>query len=93
MDTSFFETSWSDNSLYVGLSAFIYITLVILTSLSVLIKRKPIGVSLAWLLLIYALPMVGMVSYYIFGQLNLGKKREKRRLEMSGLFKTWLAEE
>lgn len=93
MDTSLFTTSWSDNSLYVGLTAFIYITLVILTSLSVLIKRKPIGVSLAWLLLIYALPMAGMVSYYIFGQLNLGKKRKKRRLEMSGLFKTWLADE
>jgi len=93
MDSSFFATNWSDNSVYVELMAFIYITLVILTSLSVLIKRKPIGVSLAWLLLIYALPMLGMISYYIFGQFNLGKKREKRRLEMSGLFKTWLAEE
>ncbi|WP_372881196.1 cardiolipin synthase [Psychromonas sp.] len=93
MDTSLFTTSWSDNSIYVGLSAFIYISLVVMTSLSVLIKRKPIGVSLAWLFLIYALPMAGMIAYLIFGELNLGKKREQRRHEMSGLFRKWLKQE
>jgi len=35
----------------------------------VIIKRKPIGVSLAWLFLIYAFLLLGMLGHFILGEL------------------------
>ncbi|WP_084605437.1 cardiolipin synthase [Psychromonas aquimarina] len=93
MDLFSLDMAWQDSTLYVVLSAFLYFSLLLLTSLRVVIKRKPIGISLAWLFLIYALPLFGMISYFIFGELHLGKKRQKRREEMSGLFQSWLYNE
>ncbi|WP_019615885.1 cardiolipin synthase [Psychromonas ossibalaenae] len=93
MDFFSLEMPWQDSTLYVALSALLYFSLLLLTSLRVVIKRKPIGISLAWLFLIYALPLFGMISYFIFGELHLGRKRQRRREEMSGLFQSWLHNE
>ncbi|MFT6986870.1 MAG: cardiolipin synthase [Psychromonas sp.] len=90
MDFFSFDTSWQDSTLYVLLSASTYFSLLLLTSLRVIIKRRPSGISLAWLFLIYALPLLGMVSYFIFGELHLGKKRQKRREQMGDRFHHWL---
>lgn len=88
-----FDIPWQDSRLYVLLSAFIYLSLLLLTSLRVIVKRKPSGISLAWLFLIYVLPLFGMFSYFIFGELHLGKKREKRRKKMGNRFRDWLNNE
>ncbi|WP_022943250.1 cardiolipin synthase [Psychromonas hadalis] len=93
MDFFSFDSTWQESTLYVVLSATLYFSLLVATSLRVIIKRKPIGISLAWLFLIYALPLFGIASYFIFGELHLGKKREKRSEEMAGDFKYWLKNE
>lgn len=93
MDFSSFDMAWQDSTLYVVFSAAIYFSLSLLTSLRVIIKRKPIGVSLAWLFLINALPLLGMLGYFIFGELHLGKKRQQRREQIGGKFKDWLSSE
>ncbi|KHE13590.1 hypothetical protein OI71_19105, partial [Aeromonas hydrophila] len=36
-------------------------------SFRVVMKRRPIGVSLAWLALIYAIPFAGVGFYVLFG--------------------------
>ncbi|MGL5598948.1 MAG: PLDc N-terminal domain-containing protein, partial [Aeromonas sp.] len=50
---------------------------VIVTGVSfrVVMKRRPIGVSLAWLALIYAIPFAGVVFYVLFGEIKLGRRR------------------
>ena len=88
-----FDMTWQDSTLYVVLSAFIYFSLLFLISWRVIIKRKPIGVSLAWLLLINALPLIGMLGYFIFGELHLGQKRQKRRGKIGEQFQDWLRNE
>ena len=93
MDLLFVDMTWQDSTLYVGFSAVIYFSLLLLTSLRVIIKRKPIGVSLAWLFLINALPLLGMLGYFIFGELHLGQKRQQRREQIGGKFKDWLSSE
>lgn len=93
MNVFSFESTWFESAIYVVLSASLYFSLLVATSLRVIIKRKPIGVSLAWLFLIYALPLVGIVSYFIFGELHLGKKRHKRSEEMAIRFKQWIKDE
>jgi len=93
MDFFSFDSSWQESTVYVVLSATLYFSLLILTSLRVIIKRKPIGISLAWLFLIYALPLLGIIGYFIFGELHLGQKRQKRSEKMSIYFKEWLKSE
>lgn len=44
--------------------------------------RRPVSVTLAWLLIIYIVPIVGAVLYIMFGELNLGRKRATRQSEM-----------
>jgi len=93
MDFFSFDMAWQDSTLYVLLSASTYFTLLLITSVRVIIKRKPSGVSLAWLFLIYALPLLGMISYFIFGELHLGQKRQIRREQMGETFHHWLRTE
>lgn len=93
MDFFSFEMAWQDSTLYVLLSASTYFSLLFITSLRVIIKRKPSGVTLAWLFLIYALPLLGMISYFLFGELHLGQQRQIRREQMGDTFHHWLSTE
>ncbi|MEH6453616.1 MAG: cardiolipin synthase [Psychromonas sp.] len=93
MDYFFIDMGWKDSEIYLLLSASLYFILLLVTSLRVVIKRKPIGVSLAWLFLIYSLPLFGVISYFIFGELHLGKKRQQRRESMSLEFQSWIQNE
>nr|WP_320412895.1 cardiolipin synthase [Candidatus Steffania adelgidicola] len=47
-------------------------------TLKVMIKRRAVPSSMAWLLIIYILPLVGIITYLLFGELNLGKRRAER---------------
>ncbi|NKF51449.1 cardiolipin synthase [Shewanella sp. WXL01] len=55
----------------------------------IVIKRRSIGVSFAWLLIIYFLPFVGIFAYMLFGELNLGKTRASRAKAMFEPYAEW----
>lgn len=93
MDNFSWSLNWQDNNLYVALYAFIYFSLLISTTLRIILKRRASGITLAWLFLIFVLPVFGMISYFILGELHLGKKREKRRQQIGTQFKDWLRDE
>lgn len=44
--------------------------------------RRPVSVTLAWLLVIYIVPIVGAVLYILLGELNLGRRRAARATKM-----------
>tara|TARA_R110000851_G_scaffold90253_1_gene196844 strand:- start:26800 stop:28254 length:1455 start_codon:yes stop_codon:yes gene_type:complete len=54
-------------------------------------KRRSVGVSLAWMMLIYVVPIIGIVLYFLVGELNLGKKRAARAKEMYIPYRKWLS--
>lgn len=58
-------------------------------ALRVIYKRRPVGVSMAWLLIIYVLPFVGVPIYFILAEVNLGKKRAARTKEMYSPYQEW----
>ncbi|WP_394205334.1 cardiolipin synthase [Shewanella waksmanii] len=58
----------------------------------VISKRRNIGVSFAWMLIIYFVPFVGVIAYLMFGELNLGKTRAKRAIDMYLPYKRWFAQ-
>lgn len=47
-------------------------------SLRVILRRLPVGVSLAWLTVILVFPYGGAFFYLLFGELRLGRQRERR---------------
>jgi len=53
-------------------------TIVIVLSLRVMVRRLPVGWSLAWLAVVFSVPFVGAVVYLLFGEKRLGKQRGRR---------------
>src|SRR5690554_4271719 len=51
-------------------------------TIRIIALRRPVSVTLAWLLIIYIVPIVGAVLYILFGELNLGRKRAARASQM-----------
>jgi cardiolipin synthase len=47
-------------------------------TLRILMKRRAVPSAMAWLLIIYILPLVGIIAYLSFGELHLGKRRAER---------------
>ncbi|ANO32699.1 cardiolipin synthase [Vibrio breoganii] len=58
-------------------------------TIRVVIKRRSVSVSLAWLMIIYILPIIGVICYFLFGELNLGKKRAERAQAMFNPYEAW----
>ena len=73
-------------------SLFLYWFMVAIVTFRVALKRRALGVSFAWLLIIYIIPFLGVVLYFLFGELNLGRKRAARAKAMFVYHQNWLAE-
>lgn len=63
--------------------------LVAATTFRIIFKRRAVGVSVAWLLVIYILPLLGVLLYFMFGEYNLGKKRALRSQKMLTHYENW----
>ncbi|MGL9733479.1 MAG: cardiolipin synthase [Symbiopectobacterium sp.] len=61
-------------------------------TLRVLMKRRTVPSAMAWLLVIYILPLVGIIAYLSFGELHLGKRRAERASRMWPSTAKWLRE-
>ncbi|WP_263078182.1 cardiolipin synthase [Endozoicomonas sp. Mp262] len=76
-----------------SLSSFVvgatYLASIILFALMVIMKRRPVGVSLAWLVLLFALPFAGFICYLLFGSRRLGSKRLKRIAKLYPDYEQW----
>lgn len=59
-------------------------------TLRVLMKRRAVPSAMALLLVIYILPLVGIVAYLLFGELHLGKRRAERAKDMWPSTAIWL---
>ncbi|NHI01315.1 MULTISPECIES: cardiolipin synthase [Oceanimonas] len=65
-------------------------SLVVGVTFRVIMKRRPVGVSLAWLALIYAIPILGVATYILFGEVRLGRKRAERARAMYRPHADWI---
>lgn len=69
-----------------------YWLLVAGVTIRVVIKRRAVSVSLAWLMIIYIIPFVGVILYFLFGELNLGRKRAERAQSMFAPYGEWFTQ-
>ncbi|MCG9736616.1 cardiolipin synthase [Shewanella insulae] len=70
---------------------FIYWLFLGAIALRLVIKRRTIGVSFSWILVIYFLPLVGIIAYILFGELHLGQTRASRSKAMFKPYGQWFA--
>ncbi|WP_315710842.1 cardiolipin synthase [Brenneria uluponensis] len=75
-----------------GVIVFGYWLLIAGVTLRILMKRRAVPSAMAWLLVIYILPLVGIVAYLSFGELHLGKRRAERASKMWPSTAKWLRE-
>src|SRR5262245_16342906 len=59
-------------------------------SLRVIMRRLPVGVSLAWLAVILAFPVVGAAVYLLVGEYRLGRWRQERATAIRNAWHDWL---
>lgn len=74
------------------LLVFGYWLLIAGITLRILMKRRAVTSAMAWLLIIYILPLVGIIAYLSFGELHLGKRRAERARTMWPSTARWLNE-
>ena len=53
-------------------------------SARVIMRRRPVGATLAWLSVILIFPIAGAVVYLLFGELRLGRQRAERAERIHG---------
>ncbi len=68
-----------------------YLISIILFAFMIIMKRRPVGVSLAWLVLLFALPVAGFFCYMLFGSRRLGSRRLKRIEQLYPDYEQWSA--
>jgi len=56
----------------------------------VIMRRRSYGVTMAWLILIVLVPLVGAAAYLFVGENRLGKRRVRRERELQKPYVTWL---
>jgi cardiolipin synthase A/B len=60
------------------------------TFIRIIMIRLPVGVSLAWMILIIILPFIGAILYLLFGEKHLGRKHAERTVTIIGRYARWL---
>ncbi|QEG33015.1 cardiolipin synthase [Bythopirellula goksoeyrii] len=70
----------------------IHLALQVILALRVVMRRRPVGETLAWVLIIFGLPVVGPALYIMMAELKLGQHRIGRSTKLLAPFRNWLAE-
>lgn len=60
----------------------VYWLIIVATTLRIVFKRRPTTYVIAWMLVIYILPLVGVFLYFALGEAHLGQQRVKRAQKM-----------
>ncbi len=83
-------TNASSFSILSSLAGGAYFVLTIAFALIVIMRRRPVGVSLSWLLLLFVLPGAGIILFLMFGNKRLGNKRLKRTEALAPTHSDWI---
>ncbi|WP_241644964.1 cardiolipin synthase [Rosenbergiella metrosideri] len=73
-----------------GVILFSYWLLIATVTIRILIKRRTVSSSMVWLLIIFFLPLLGVIAYIAFGELYLGRRRAERARSMWPATAQWL---
>ena len=63
---------------------------VISVTLRLLVKKQAVSATLSWLMIIYLVPLIGVIAYLIFGEIKLGTRRAKAFPLLKPNYTKWL---
>ncbi|MFU2131752.1 cardiolipin synthase [Gallibacterium anatis] len=58
-------------------------------TLRLLFKQQAMSVTLSWLLIVYIVPIIGIIAYFIFGEIKLGSHRAKLFHQLRPKYVAW----
>ncbi|WP_430738254.1 cardiolipin synthase [Psychrobacter sp. VH5] len=67
--------SWGD---FAGLGLVLHIVLMIVMTLRIVSVQRNIGVSIAWIAVLYTLPVFGFIAYILLGEPMIGRRYRER---------------
>ena len=70
-------TTWSLSD-FAELGLILHIVLMILMTLRIVSVQRNIGVSIAWVAVLYTLPVVGFIAYILLGEPMIGRRYRER---------------
>ncbi|MEI6858944.1 MAG: cardiolipin synthase [Shewanella sp.] len=73
------------------LSVLVYWLMIATITVRIVIRRRSIGVSFAWMMIIYVIPVVGIAAYLLFGEQNIGRTRALRAKNMYQPYAEWFS--
>lgn len=65
--------------------------IVIGLSIRVIMRRRPVGASLAWLAVIFSVPFLGAAFYFLIGESRIGDQYLARAASIHDLYLSWQA--
>ena len=72
------------------LLTLLHVLIIIGVSYRVIKVRLPVATSLAWLILVFFLPLVGAIAYLVLGEKRLGGKFMARTRAIRDRYESWL---
>jgi len=69
---------------------FIDAVLKVVIGVRVIMQRRPTGETLAWIMVVFSIPVLGPVLYVLLGELRLGRRRAGRSIELAKPLMDWL---
>jgi cardiolipin synthase len=81
-------TSWT---FWFWVGAFVHFAIQVVLAYHVVMKRRQPGETLAWVMVLFVMPIIGPIAYIVFGERWLGRRRERRLVELMPPVKRWLA--
>lgn len=78
-----------DVQLFTFLVLILHWTVVIGLSIRVIMRRRPIGILLAWLAIILSVPLLGVLFYLFVGENRVSEKYLRRARAIQDLYQQW----
>jgi cardiolipin synthase len=69
----------------------LHFALQVAITVRVVMQRRPTSETMAWVVVVFGLPVFGPLLYLLIGELRLGSKRARRYTELTRPMKQWLA--
>lgn len=80
--------TWGD---FAGFGLILHIILVVVMILRIVSVQRNIGVAIAWIVVLYTLPVVGLIAYILVGEPMIGR-RYRQRMNQASLLMNEMAE-
>jgi cardiolipin synthase len=68
----------------------LHVLIIIGVSIRVIKVKLPVATSLAWLLLVFFLPLAGAIAYLVLGEKRLGRQYRERTRAIKARYERWL---